>query len=81
MQNVLDNPAVKGLMDALGDAPEITLLVFRPDARKAGGAYLTVTGRVRKVDEYERLMTLQDGTKIPMDDILDMTGALFSPLE
>mgnify|MGYP003104902245 FL=1 len=69
------------LMDALGDAPEITLLVFRPDARKAGGAYLTVTGRVRKVDEYERLMTLQDGTKIPMDDILDMTGALFSPLE
>ena len=24
---------------------------------------------------------LQDGTKIPMDDILDMTGALFSPLE
>ena len=69
------------LMDALGDAPEITLLVFRPDARKAGGAYLTVTGRVRKVDEYARLMTLQDGTKIPMDDILDMTGALFSPLE
>ena len=63
------------------EAPEITLLVFRPDARKAGGAYLTVTGRVRKVDEYERLMTLQDGTKIPMDDILDMTGALFSPLE
>ena len=69
------------LMDALGDAPEITLLVFQPDARKAGGAYLTVTGRVRKVDEYERLMTLQDGAKIPMDDILDMTGALFSPLE
>ena len=69
------------LMDALGDAPEITLLVFRPDTRKAGGAYLTVTGRVRKVDEYARLMTLQDGTKIPMDDILDMTGALFSPLE
>ena len=69
------------LMDALGDAPEITLLVFRPDARKAGGAYLSVTGRVRKVDEYARLMTLQDGTKIPMDDILDMTGALFSPLE
>lgn len=69
------------LMDALGDAPEITLLVFRPDARKAGGAYLTVTGRVRKVDEYARLMTLQDGTKIPMDDILDMTGALFSTLE
>lgn len=69
------------LMDALGDAPEITLLVFRPDVRKAGGAYLTVTGRVRKVDEYARLMTLQDGTKIPMDDILDMTGALFSPLE
>ena len=75
------NMKLRLLMDALGDAPEITLLVFRPDARKAGGAYLTVTGRVRKVDEYARLMTLQDGTKIPMDDILDMTGALFSPLE
>ena len=69
------------LMDALGDAPEITLLVFRPDARKAGGAYLTVTGRVRKVDEYERLMTLQDGTKIPMDDICKYVPSSMTPAE
>mgnify|MGYP006970852601 FL=1 len=69
------------LMDALGDAPEITLLVFRPDARKAGGAYLTVTGRVRKVDEYERLMTLQDGTKIPMDDIRKYVPSSMTPAE
>ena len=69
------------LREYLGDAPEITFTYFKPDERKAGGAYLTAVGRVKKLDEYERLIVLQDGTRLPMDDLLDMDGELFSNLE
>ena len=58
------------LMDALDDAPEVTITYFQPDERKAGGKYLTATGAVKKVDDYERLITMQDGAKIPMDDVI-----------
>ena len=60
------------LMDNLADRPEVSVTYFVPDERKAGGAYVTVTGIVKKVDEYERLLILADGTKIPLDDILEL---------
>ena len=69
------------LMDALDDEPEVTITYFQPDERKAGGKYLTATGAVKKVDDYERLITMQDGAKIPMDDVLSIDGELFSTLE
>lgn len=69
------------LTDTLNDQPEVTITFFRADERKEGGAYLTVTGTVKKIDIYERLITMQDGTKIPMDDVLSIDGELFSSLE
>ena len=69
------------LMEALDEAPEVTITYFQPDERKAGGKYLTATGAVKKVDDYERLITMQDGAKIPMDDVLSIDGELFSTLE
>lgn len=53
---------------------------FVPDERKSGGAYVTVTGRVKKVDDYQRQLILTDGTKIPLDEILDMESELFRSL-
>ena len=69
------------LTDALDEEPEIEITYFKPDGRKAGGEYVSVTGAVKKVDDFERLITMQDGTKIPMDDILSIDGKLFSSLE
>ena len=69
------------LMDAFDDAPEVTITYFQPDERKAGGKYLTATGAVKKVDDFERRITMQDGAKIPMDDVLSIDGELFSSLE
>ena len=68
-------------MDAFYDAPECTITFFQPDKRKAGGKYLTATGAVKKVDDFERRITMQDGAKIPMDDVLSIEGELFSVLE
>ena len=69
------------LMDALDDAPEVTITYFQPDERKAGGKYIMATGALKKVDDFERRITMQDGTKIPMDDVISIDGELFSSLE
>lgn len=69
------------LMDALNEAPKVTITYFQPDDRKAGGKYVSAVGVVRKVDDFERRITMQDGAKIPMDDVLSIDGELFSSLE
>lgn len=69
------------LMDALDRTPEVTITYFKSDERKKGGTYLTATGKVKKVAEYERLIVMQDGTSIRMDDIMNLSGEVFSHLE
>lgn len=68
------------LVDSLGDEPEVTFAYFKPDERKAGGAYIEVTGTVKKVDDFERQIVLHNGTKIPMEDILNIEGEVFNTL-
>ena len=60
------------LEDCLAEQPEVTVTWFLPDERKAGGSYVTTVGRLKKTDHVERLMILTDGTRIPLDDILDI---------
>ena len=60
------------LMDALDDAPEVTIIYFQPDERKAGGQYVSATGTVKKVDTFGRRILLQDGTRIPLDSVFDL---------
>ena len=71
------------LVDSLDDEPEVTFTYFKPDERKAGGAYLTASGVVKKIDDFERMIVMRNGTKIPMDDVLDFDmevnkGAVYS---
>lgn len=65
------------LMDHLKEKPEIKITYFRADERKAGGAYLQVSGVVRKISEFERKLILDDGIEIMLDDIADMEGDIF----
>ena len=69
------------LIDSLAVEPEVTLTYFEPDERKDGGTYIDVTGVVKKVDDLKRLILMQSGTKIPMDDVLEIEGDIFSSLE
>ena len=60
------------LMDALNEAPKVTITYFQPDERKAGGQYVSATGTVKKVDTFGRRILLQDGTRIPLDSVYDL---------
>lgn len=55
-----------------GDRQQATITYFEPDNKKAGGAYLSVTGRVKNMNGLKRTVTMEDGTEIPIDDILDI---------
>ena len=68
------------LLDMISDQPEITVTYFIPDTKKSGGAYVSVTGNLKRIDEYERLMLLTTGEKIPLDDIMDIESDLFRGL-
>ena len=69
------------LMDVLAEGPEVRITYFKPDEKKAGGAHMTITGAVRKIDDFEQMITMWDGTRIPMGDVLSLEGELFSVLE
>lgn len=68
------------LSDMISVQPEITVTYFLPDERKSGGTYLSVTGKLKRIDEYERMMILTDGKKIPLDDIMNIESNLFCEL-
>ena len=59
------------------DQPTVRLTYFLPDERKAGGAYLTVTTPIKKVDAHAGVLLLPDYTAIPFAHILDIESDLF----
>src|SRR5699024_2090012 len=59
------------LQEIIADQPEITVICFVPDKRKDGGEYITVTGRLRRIDVCRRLLVMTDGTEMALDDIAD----------
>ena len=48
---------------------------FLPDAKKNGGAYVTATCAIKKIDLLEHCIVLTDGTMIPIDDILTVENS------
>ena len=51
--------------------PVVTITYFVPDTKKEGGAYLTVSGKVRKIDYFKKIIQLEQGELLPFDDILE----------
>ena len=52
------------------DSPTVTVTYFVPDERKSGGAYVTHTGALKRIDEVERAMVFADGTRVDMDEVV-----------
>ena len=51
---------------------EITLTYFVPDSTKEGGSYVSVTGIIKSVDKYSQMIILENGLKVPINDIIDI---------
>lgn len=65
------------LAEHIDEQPEITVIYFLPDERKAGGAYIEHTGHVKRIEDYERLLIFTDGKEFFMDDIRQIESKIF----
>lgn len=54
------------------DSPTVTVTYFVPDSRKSGGAYVTHTGTLKRVDEVESMVVFKDGLRVPLDEVMDI---------
>ena len=66
------------LLDNIRERPDVSITYFIPNERKDGGSYVTVTGNVKKIDDYQRLLILTDRAQIPLDEIVDIESELFN---
>lgn len=71
------NAKLNYIQEHLNEKPEVTITYFQPDSKKSGGAYLTCTGIVKRVDDYEHIVLMQDGKEIFIDDITEIEGIDF----
>ena len=74
------NEKLNMIQEFLDEEPEVTITYFEPDKKKSGGAYVSITGIVKRIDEYEHLVIMTDGKKINIEDIYGIQGTLFYSL-
>ena len=60
------------LQELLPGRPTASITYFVPDERKAGGAYQTITGTVKRIDAVNGVLLLTDQRTIPITDIFDV---------
>lgn len=61
---------LQALREAAPQHPAVEITYFQPDARKAGGQYVTSVGHVKRIAEYEQQLILTEGTSIPLAEII-----------
>lgn len=63
------NEKLRILQKNINQNKQITITYFVPDERKTGGAYVTSTGTLKKIDVYNKNLILNGDIIIPMDEI------------
>ena len=66
------NIKLQELKSKISTLPQVTITYFVPDAKKAGGEYITKMSRLKKIDEYKKIIILEDKTIIPIDEIIEV---------
>lgn len=69
------------IQGSLPNSSDVEITYFVQDDKKKGGSYVTVAGVVKKIDEYERLLVMEDKTRVPIEAISDIKGAMFDKAE
>ena len=63
------------LQSRLKTDPMVTVTYFVPDSRKAGGAYRSIAGAAKKIDEYLGILEMSNGITILFDNILRISSS------
>jgi len=68
------NEKLQLLKEQIQTCPAASFTYFLQDEKKEGGEYVTVAGNVKKIRETDRMVVLTDGTRIPVEDIIEISG-------
>ena len=71
-QKSIINEKLQMIFEQVEKQPEVVVTYFVPDQRKSGGKYVTIEGRVVKVDGYHRTLLFEDQTLVLMEEILEI---------
>ena len=74
------NEQLNLIKENISTNPIVTITYFVPDDRKSGGAYISNTGVVKKINEYNHTVILTDKTVIPIEQISEMQSDIFSEI-
>ncbi|MBE5779761.1 MAG: hypothetical protein E7331_10600 [Clostridiales bacterium] len=69
------------IQEEIKKRPEVRIVYFRPDDKKAGGAYVIAAGPVRHLDIGTREVIFADGRRISLDSIHHIGGAMLPEYE
>ena len=67
------NEKLRYLKENLEKKKPVNLTYFVPDDKKAGGKYVSYSGIVKRIDEIEHKIIMQDLTEIMIYDIIEIT--------
>ena len=65
------------LNDNLNEKPLVNIIYFIDDLKKQGGKYINKEGYIKKFDYVEKLIILDDNTKINIKNIIDIESEIF----
>ena len=66
------NDRLQIILEHFSLKPETAITYFVPDAKKAGGSYHQALGTVKKFNETGHTIVMENGTVIPVSDILEI---------
>lgn len=75
------NDRLQIILEHISLKPETAITYFVPDEKKAGGSYHQVLGTVKKFNETGHTIVMENGTVIPINDILEIESSVFGHLE
>ena len=68
------NENLRLLLEKQESRPEITVTFFVPDEKKDGGAYRTISGHIKRVDEESHCLISEVGERILLEDVFDLAA-------
>lgn len=71
---------LKVIKDRIKSNPEVEITYFIPDDKKDGGKYVTIKNTIIKLDYYNRKILTAEGTKISLDEIIDIQSEIFNEI-
>ena len=74
------NEQLNLIKENIGTNQTVTITYFVPDDKKSGGAYISNTGVVKKINEYNHTVVLTDKTVIPIEQISEIQSDIFSEI-